>query len=154
MNTLKTFIIWNSDKVANYQKHLDVDCSTYAGLLAIEALDGFSISSEVVTGDISALLAAVYNESDIDMCYEEIPQPIEFILYKSCDADYTQSVKDGALCALDTRGIYEASGDAYKALKANAYNVADCLGRADDLSYVAFDAYGNFLDCGDFAVGY
>lgn len=154
MNTLKTYVIWSSDKVAQYAYSIDrelaADFETYAGLLVAEELENCSISSSVVTGDIAELINAFYNETDRELCYEELPQKIEFILYKSCDADYTQSVKDGALCALDTRGIFEASGDAYEALKANARNVADCLGRADDLSYVAFDAYGNFLDCGTF----
>jgi hypothetical protein len=154
MNTLKTYVIWSQSKVESYAKGLDADCSTYAGLLAVEAVDDCSISSNVVTPDIKELMSAIYNESDIDMCYEEIQMPIEFILYKSCDADYSQSVEDGALCALNTHGIYEAKGEAYEALKANAHNVADCLGRADDLSYVAFDAYGNFLDCGTFKAGY
>lgn len=158
MNTLKTYVIWSSDKVAQYAYSIDrelaADFETYAGLLVAEELENCSISSSVVTGDIKELINAFYNETDRELCYEEIPQQIEFILYKSCDADYSQSVEDGALCSLNTHGIYEAKGEAYAALKANAYEVANCLGRDDDLSYVAFDAYGNFLDCGDFAAGY
>jgi hypothetical protein len=88
------------------------------------------------------------------MCYEEVQQNIIFKIYKSCDADYSQSIEDGAICALNTHGVYEAKGEAYEALKANAYNVADCLGRADDLSYVAFSIHGDFLDCGTFKAGY
>lgn len=154
MNTLKTYVVWSQSKVEWAAKGIDADCSTYAGLLAVEAIDDCSISSNVVTSDISELLSAIYNETDIDLHYEEIPQQIEFILYKSCDADYTQSIEDGALCTLNTHGVYEAKGEAYEALKANAYEVANCLGRDDDLSYVAFDAYGNFLDCGAFRVGF
>ena len=157
MNTLKTYAIWSADKVAQYaysiDQELDADFTTYAGLLTAEALEDCGISSDVVTADIEGLLAAIYNETDRELCYEEVPQEIIFKIYKSCDADYTQSIEDGAVYALNTAGVFEAKGNAYAALKTNAYQMADCLGRVEDMSYVVFDAYGLELACGNFEGG-
>lgn len=135
---LNTYQVWNTQRT---------ECDTYAELLTLE-LDGYSHSSFVTTNDIEGIINAIQNETDAGMSYELIKQPLRVELYKACDADYTESVEDGAITVLDTSGVYDIDGPEYRALLTNARRVADSVGRADDLSYVAFDVCGNFLDCG------
>lgn len=135
---LNTYQVWNTEST---------QCDTHAELLALE-LDGYSHSSFITTNDIDGIINAILNETNADMGYHLIPQPIRVELYKSCDADYTQSVEDGAITVLDTADVFTIHSTAYDALLENARMVADSLGRADDLSYVTFDVCGNFLDCG------
>lgn len=63
------YIIWNKDKVA---WHTELDASTYAGLIDAEKKENAGISSEIQTHDINEFIQAVYNETDIELCYIRI----------------------------------------------------------------------------------
>jgi hypothetical protein len=71
---MKTFVIWNPDKICEYRKYAPEHSSeTYEGLLEYESKGDGSLSSNVVTDDIDNLMAAIYNETDIQLCYQEVP---------------------------------------------------------------------------------
>lgn len=70
---MKTYVIWNPDKICMYRKYSpEYSSETYEGLLEFEEKTEGSLSSEVTTDDIDALIEAVYNETDVSLMYHEI----------------------------------------------------------------------------------
>ena len=69
---MKTYVIWNPDKLEQYQSvSSKYSAVTYEGLLEHEEHNG-TLSSEVTTEDIDALIEAVYNETDVTLMYHEV----------------------------------------------------------------------------------
>lgn len=70
---MKTYVIWNPDKICEYRKYVPEHTSeTYEGLLEYEDKSDGSLSSVVTTDDIDNLMAGIYNETDIQLCYHEV----------------------------------------------------------------------------------
>lgn len=76
---MRRYIVWNPEKIgmwmSNYVNVYPLD--TYKGLIEVEKHDNCSWSSEVKTDDIKGLLQAVYNETDVDLCFIEIRRTYE-----------------------------------------------------------------------------
>lgn len=62
----RKYVIWNESKVRGYTP---LDSETVVGLVDAEERMDASISSMVVTKDIKDLIAAIYCETDVELCY-------------------------------------------------------------------------------------
>lgn len=70
---MKTYVIWNPDKICEYRKYEpEYTSDTYEGLVEYETKGDGSLSSVVTTDDIDNLMEGIYNETDIQLCYHEV----------------------------------------------------------------------------------
>ncbi|GIU42788.1 hypothetical protein TUM4438_10160 [Shewanella sairae] len=63
------YLLWNPAKVASHSGSAE----TYDELLQTEEEQNCSWSSMITTDDIEAIVIAIQNECDVDICYKEIP---------------------------------------------------------------------------------
>ncbi|QDP56422.1 MAG: hypothetical protein Tp152SUR00d2C52646391_18 [Prokaryotic dsDNA virus sp.] len=62
----KRYVIWNPFKVS---EHTSLNPNTLLGLIDAEARTNSSISSVVSTKNITEFINAVYNETDVTLCF-------------------------------------------------------------------------------------
>tara|TARA_R110000744_G_scaffold373004_1_gene484948 strand:- start:35 stop:268 length:234 start_codon:yes stop_codon:yes gene_type:complete len=68
---MKTYVVWNPERVSMFGDATELSLDTYEGLKAAEKSD-FSISSRIDANDekqLKQFLHAIYYETDINMSY-------------------------------------------------------------------------------------